>query len=153
MRGAALILLVGAAGAVALEPSARADDLAQEAIFGTLAGAGVVGTIITGIAAAVYAIDGRAFDSGWVFTAIISGALSTGMATALIVDGVRKGVGLEIAGGVLAAALTAWPTYWMIKGSLYDVDPGERFETATPKDQPEGSGARAIALPALSLHF
>lgn len=97
--------------------------------FGSLAG------LTTSIAATVYAVQGKTFDSGWIVPALFGGAVTTTMSISLIADAADRGFSTGHGVGILALlALTAWPTYWTIRTAIADVDPGEYLE---PELDPE----------------
>jgi hypothetical protein len=125
-------VLAGAAG------EARAEVIKGDAVVITTTAIAILGGITTSVAATVYALDGRAFDSGWVIASLLSSSFCAAFSGALIVNSVKSGLdaGSGI-GAVVITAIAAWPAYWTIKGALEDVDPGERFE------QPETSASVA----------
>lgn len=130
----------------------------------TIAIAGTLGGITTSISAAVYAADGRAFDSGWILASLLSAGVCASISGAMAKNVASDGGGAPaVTGFLFFAALAAWPAYWSIKTALADVDPGETFEASViasrsaidpfaridPRPQP----SFAIAFPVLALPF
>ncbi len=97
--------------------------------FGSLAG------LTTSIAATVYAVQGKTFDSGWIFPALFGSAVTTTMTISLIADAADRGFSTGHGVGIAALLLlTTWPTYWTLRTAIADVDPGEYLE---PELDPE----------------
>jgi hypothetical protein len=112
-------------------------DDAQSALIGTMVGLGTVGALTSGIAAAVYAVEGRAFTTPWVVVSLFSAAMCAGMAIGLAgTDRIDAGPVLA----VLYAGLAAWPAAWSVRSSLNPAGFG------APLDAPEPAPKRQVAL-------
>ena len=126
MRVAAWTLGLGVA--IAAVP-ARADviDGSNPVIVFAVA-AGGVGGLTTSIAATVYALDDRTFDSGWVVTSLLSSAICGAFFVSLAADAASNGAELGHFTGMLSfGTFTVWPVVWTVRTAMADVEPGEHL--------------------------
>jgi hypothetical protein len=129
-----LATLLAVAGVPATAHAGPVDD--HPAII-TAVTVGAAGSLATSIGALVYAIQDRSFHSAWIPTTFIAAAISVALSGALIYDAAQSNATIfNVGGAVLMIALSAWPTAWVLKSSLSDVEPGARF-TAEPDPGPE----------------
>lgn len=126
-------------------------------VITTIAVVGTLGGVATSVGAAVYAIEGRAFDDGWVVGALISSGICGAMTGAIAVEGITSSDGsIAIGIGMLFyAAITIWPAYWVIRTSLSEVDPGDKLEGEYLPEEPVDpfAASRLPQLPATTFSF
>lgn len=113
---AALVVLLASArpALVRADDDFGTDDEVQQPIVISLAVTSMIGTLVTGSAAIVYAINGKAFDTPWLVAALFSGALTVGTGVSLLTfDGdVAPPVGVGL------IALGAWPLAYSVRSAL-----------------------------------
>jgi hypothetical protein len=155
MRSLALSIC---SAAILVGAEARADVVEDNAATMTIVGLGVVGGIATSIAAIVYAVDDRSFDSPWIVASLFSAAVCGAMTVALIAD-TAGGTGDKTTSVLSIFALvpaTIWPTFWTVRTAIADVEPGERFDTYEPEELEEEARRDtrgALIVPAFAITF
>ncbi len=120
------------------------DDEVQQPIVYTLAVTSALGTLVTGVAALVYAVEGDALDTPWLVAALFSGALTMGTGASLLTfeDDASPiiGVGLMV--------LAAWPLGYSVRSAI---SPGG-FGAPLTSRAPPPPGAQ-LAIPILTLEL
>lgn len=102
------------------------DDEVQPVVLATMTITAGVGTLVTGVAALVYAVRGEALDTPWLVASLFSGALSAGTAISLMTldDELSPIVG----GGLLV--LSAWPLAYAVRSALSPGGFGQPLDAA-----------------------
>lgn len=123
----------------------------------TIAVVGTLGGIASSVGAVVYAVEDRAFDDVWIVSSLISSGICGAMTGAIAVEGFSSGDGGVIGGVglVFYAALTIWPAYWVVRTSLSEVDPGDKFDGEYLPEEPVDpfASSRLPQLPATTFSF
>jgi hypothetical protein len=112
-----------------------ADDEVQPVVLATLTVTSGVGTLVTGVAAIVYAVRGDALDTPWLVASLFSGALSAGTAISLMT--LDEEVAPVLGGGLLL--LSVWPLAYSVRSAI---SPGGFGE---PLGAVESPPTRAVA--------
>ncbi len=95
---------------------------------------GSLGGLTASIAALVYTVQDRSFDSGWVILSLFSSAICGSFAMAIFVDMLETGGGEFSTVGVLSYLILAgWPLYFTVKSALNEAPPGSPFDAEVAK--------------------
>ena len=124
---------------------------AQEGVIAAAVVLGTIGAVTTGIGAAVYAVEGRAFTTPWVVGSLFSSAICGGMAIALFSEADSGAVAVAFA--LIYVGLAAWPAAWSIRSALNPAGFGQPLDAPAPLPRPERALADPLPRPALALSF
>lgn len=136
MRGLPII-----AGILALPVAAspaEAEVIEDHPVYIAAVAAGFAGGLGNSVAAIVYAAQGRSFHSAWVVSTLFSTAVCATFSGSLIYDSAQTGATpLGVVGMITFLAFSIWPTAWLVRSSISEVGPGQRFdsEVAPPKSE------------------
>ena len=117
------------------------------AVAGAVVAAGTLGGLSASIAGIVYAVQGRAFDSGWIVASLVSSAICA--ATVVQLGQTADIEPVAMVGVVLYSVLGVWPLAWTVRSALGSAAPGEAFHPPTAAS----TAPRSFVAPILSLRF
>ncbi|MFO0727430.1 MAG: hypothetical protein U1E65_26875 [Myxococcota bacterium] len=125
-----LALLAATCLALSSAPSWAATSDEQLALGIGVSVVSLSGSLVTGVAAIIYARKGLAFDTPWAVAALISSAFSISAAITAATQLDNGGAGL----GVALGAVAAWPLGYTIRSALSEAEPGQPFTPAPKAD-------------------
>lgn len=133
-------------GLVPIEPvPPRRSGGQSDAVLGVVQGLGTIGAVTTSVAAIVYAVQGRAFGSGWVVATLFSSAICAAASIRYATE-VSNGGG-EAVGMAVYALLALWPAGWTVWSALSGAEPGELLPPAGKAVPPDDGMRRPLYAP------
>lgn len=132
---------------------AEAEVVKDHPVYIAAVAAGFFGGLGNSVAAIVYAAQDRSFHSPWVMSTLFSTAVCATFSGTLIYDSAQSGATpLGIVGTITFLAFAIWPAAWLVRSSLSEVAPGQRFDAdVTPEETEDPAEALLPRSPNLPL--